>query len=137
VSSRWNWPGPNFLGPGEPEGGQDGGLAGEGAEEFADIGGEGIGSLEGGEVTAAVELRPADDVVVHTPRRWYLLAWDTGRGDWRTFRVDRIQGPLSPAGARFTPRQPPADDMAALDPPELIPVLHALAERLRKAADAS
>jgi predicted DNA-binding transcriptional regulator YafY len=145
--------------------------------------------------------------LVHTPRRWYLLAWDTDRGDWRTFRVDRIQGPLNPPGARFTPRQPPADDVAAyvsqsiasapyryqarilihapledvakhsspaagrleatgkhtcilhtgsnsldelalhvavksfdfqvLDPPELIPVLHTLAERLRKAADAS
>ncbi len=141
--------------------------------------------------------------LVHTPRRWYLLAWDTGHGDWRTFRLDRIQGPLSPPGARFTPRQPPADDVAAyvshsissapyryqarilmhaplaavaqrsspaagrleaidqhtcilhtgsnsldelalyvavkgfafqvLDPPELIPVLHTLAERLRKA----
>jgi predicted DNA-binding transcriptional regulator YafY len=145
--------------------------------------------------------------LVHTPRRWYLLAWDTDRGDWRTFRLDRIQGPLSPPGARFTPRQPPADDVAAyvsqsissapyryqarilihappeavarrsspaagrleatgqdtcilhtgsnsldelaiyiavkgfdfqvLDPPELIPVLRTLAERLREAADAS
>jgi predicted DNA-binding transcriptional regulator YafY len=50
---------------------------------------------------------------VHTPRRWYLLAWDTGRGDWRTFRVDRIQGPLGPAGARFAPRLLPSDDVAA------------------------
>ncbi len=51
--------------------------------------------------------------LVHTPRRWYLLAWDTGPGDWRTFRVDRIQGPLGPPGARFTPRALPADDVAA------------------------
>ena len=51
--------------------------------------------------------------LVHTPRRWYLLAWDTDRGDWRTFRVDRIQGPLGPPGARFTPREPPAGDVAA------------------------
>jgi WYL domain len=51
--------------------------------------------------------------LVHTPRRWYLLAWDTDRGDWRTFRVDRIQGPLATPGARFTPRQPPADDVGA------------------------
>ena len=51
--------------------------------------------------------------LVHTPRRWYLLAWDSGRGDWRTFRVDRIQGPLGPPGARFTPRPLPADDVAA------------------------
>jgi predicted DNA-binding transcriptional regulator YafY len=51
--------------------------------------------------------------LVHTPRRWYLLAWDLGREDWRTFRVDRIDGPLGPPGPRFTPRQPPADDVAA------------------------
>ena len=47
------------------------------------------------------------------PPLWYLLAWDTGPGDWRTFRVDRIQGPLGPPGARFTPRALPADDVAA------------------------
>jgi predicted DNA-binding transcriptional regulator YafY len=51
--------------------------------------------------------------LVHTPRRWYLLAWDTGPGDWRTFGVDRIQPPLGPPGARFTPRPLPADDVAA------------------------
>jgi predicted DNA-binding transcriptional regulator YafY len=51
--------------------------------------------------------------LVHTPRRWYLVAWDTGRGDWRTFRLDRIQGPLGPPGARFTPRPLPSDDIAA------------------------
>jgi predicted DNA-binding transcriptional regulator YafY len=143
--------------------------------------------------------------LVHTPRRWYLLAWDIDRGDWRTFRLDRIQAPVSPPGARFTPRTPPADDIAAyvsqaissapyryqarilirapveavaqrsspaagrleatgphtcilhtgsnsldelalyvalkgfdfqvLHPPELVPVLRALSDRLRKAAD--
>jgi predicted DNA-binding transcriptional regulator YafY len=51
--------------------------------------------------------------LVHTPRRWYLVAWDLGRGDWRTFRVDRIQGPLGPPGARYIPRPLPADDVAA------------------------
>ena len=51
--------------------------------------------------------------LVHTPRRWYLLAWDTGRGDWRTFRVDRVRPPLGPPGARFTPRPLPAGDVAA------------------------
>ncbi len=145
--------------------------------------------------------------LVHTPRRWYLLAWDNDRGDWRIFRLDRILGPPSPPGARFSPRQPPADDVAAyvsqsisaapygyqarvlihapvaavaqrsspaagrleaidrhscilhtgsnsldeialyvavkgfdfqvLDPPELVPVLRTLAERLHKAAEAS
>jgi predicted DNA-binding transcriptional regulator YafY len=144
--------------------------------------------------------------LVHTPRRWYLVAWDLGRDDWRTFRVDRIQGPPGPPGARFAPRRMPADDVAAyvsqsiasapyryqarilfrapladvagrtsaaagrleaagadacilhtgsnsldelalyvglkgfdfrvLDPPELVPVLRSLAERLRRGADA-
>jgi predicted DNA-binding transcriptional regulator YafY len=26
-------------------------------------------------------------------RRWYLLAWDADRADWRTFRVDRVSDP--------------------------------------------
>jgi predicted DNA-binding transcriptional regulator YafY len=51
--------------------------------------------------------------LVHTPRRWYLVAWDLGRQDWRTFRVDRVAGPLGPPGARFTPRPLPASDVAA------------------------
>jgi predicted DNA-binding transcriptional regulator YafY len=51
--------------------------------------------------------------LVHTSRRWYLLAWDTDRADWRTFRVDRFQGAAGPPGARFDPRPPPADDVAA------------------------
>ncbi|WP_214102865.1 helix-turn-helix transcriptional regulator [Acrocarpospora catenulata] len=46
--------------------------------------------------------------LVYTGRRWYLLAWDTARADWRTFRADRIQ-PRTPNGPRFTPRQPPED----------------------------
>ena len=46
-------------------------------------------------------------------RRWYLVAWDTGRDGWRTFRVDRIE-PRTPAGPRFTPRELPGDgDIAA------------------------
>lgn len=52
--------------------------------------------------------------LVHTTRRWYLLAWDIERQDWRTYRVDRIERLLTPAGtgARFTPRPPPAEDVA-------------------------
>jgi len=45
--------------------------------------------------------------------RWYLVAWDLDRGDWRTFRVDRI-GRKVTTGARFTPRQgPDGGDLAA------------------------
>ncbi len=28
--------------------------------------------------------------LVHTGRRWYLVAWDLDRSDWRTFRLDRL-----------------------------------------------
>jgi predicted DNA-binding transcriptional regulator YafY len=45
-------------------------------------------------------------------RRWYLVAWDTDRGDWRTFRADRLQ-PRTPTGPRFAARQPPHGDVAA------------------------
>ena len=50
--------------------------------------------------------------MVHTGSRWYLVAWDTGRGAWRTFRVDRIRSRLV-IGSRFPPRDPPAEDLAA------------------------
>ncbi|GAB3576360.1 WYL domain-containing protein [Amycolatopsis endophytica] len=44
--------------------------------------------------------------------RWYLVAWDLDRRDWRTFRADRIS-PRTPAGPRFTPRDLPGGDVAA------------------------
>ncbi|MEU1035843.1 YafY family protein [Streptomyces mirabilis] len=50
--------------------------------------------------------------LVCTERRWYLVAWDVDRDDWRTFRADRIT-PRPPHGPRFTPRTPPAEDLAA------------------------
>ena len=43
---------------------------------------------------------------------WYLLAWDLDRGDWRTFRADRIT-PRTPTGPRFTPRELPGGSVAA------------------------
>ncbi|WP_326583838.1 YafY family transcriptional regulator [Streptomyces sp. NBC_00487] len=50
--------------------------------------------------------------LVCTERRWYLVGWDVDRADWRTFRVDRVT-PRPPHGPRFTPREPPAEDLAA------------------------
>ncbi|MFD7284758.1 helix-turn-helix transcriptional regulator [Streptomyces sp. NPDC059863] len=44
--------------------------------------------------------------------RWYLVAWDLDREDWRTFRVDRIT-PRTPTGPRFTPRELPGGSVAA------------------------
>jgi predicted DNA-binding transcriptional regulator YafY len=50
--------------------------------------------------------------LVHNGQRWYLVAWDLDRDDWRTFRVDRLT-PLAPVGPRFTPREPPGGDLVA------------------------
>jgi predicted DNA-binding transcriptional regulator YafY len=51
--------------------------------------------------------------LVNVQRRWYLLAWDTDKNAWRTFRADRID-PRTPAGPRFTPRPlPPEQEIAA------------------------
>jgi len=50
-------------------------------------------------------------------RRWYLVGYDLGRHDWRSFRVDRLTGSpgIGPrgTGTRFRPRQLPAADAAA------------------------
>ncbi len=50
--------------------------------------------------------------LVSLGRRWYLVAYDLGRHDWRSFRVDRLTG-SGGTGMRFRPRQLPAADAAA------------------------
>ncbi len=47
--------------------------------------------------------------MVNLGRRWYLVAWDLDRGDWRTFRVDRLVQPRT-TGVRFRPRDIPGGD---------------------------
>lgn len=64
-------------------------------------------SPQGGETLRSVEPHS----VVNFSRHWYLVAWDLDRDDWRTFRVDRLT-PRTPAGPRFTPREPPDGDVA-------------------------
>ncbi|MFD7919374.1 helix-turn-helix transcriptional regulator [Streptomyces sp. NPDC059740] len=49
--------------------------------------------------------------LVRLSRRWYLVAYDLGRHDWRSFRVDRLTAPRG-AGGRFAPRELPAADAA-------------------------
>jgi predicted DNA-binding transcriptional regulator YafY len=44
--------------------------------------------------------------LVHSSRRWYLVARDRDRDAWRTFRVDRIADPVL-TGMRFTHQDPP------------------------------
>ncbi|SDN03146.1 helix-turn-helix transcriptional regulator [Actinacidiphila guanduensis] len=50
--------------------------------------------------------------LVRIDHRWYLVAYDLLRHDWRTFRVDRLADPCG-TGARFRPRELPAADAAA------------------------
>ena len=50
--------------------------------------------------------------LVSLGRRWYLVAYDRDRMDWRSFRLDRIAAP-EPTGQRFRPRDLPADDALA------------------------
>ncbi|MGO4593759.1 helix-turn-helix transcriptional regulator [Leifsonia sp. 2TAF2] len=49
--------------------------------------------------------------LVSIERRWYLVAYDLTRFDWRSFRLDRVAEPR-PTGTRFRPRALPAEDAA-------------------------
>lgn len=44
--------------------------------------------------------------LVATGRRWYLMAWDVDREDWRTFRLDRMRD-VTASTWRFKPREHP------------------------------
>jgi predicted DNA-binding transcriptional regulator YafY len=44
--------------------------------------------------------------LVSTGRRWYLVARDLDKNEWRTFRLDRLRDPL-PTGTRSRPANPP------------------------------
>ncbi len=51
--------------------------------------------------------------LAHTGHRWYLVAWDRMREDWRTFRIDRIVGAPT-VGSHFAPRiSPDGGDLKA------------------------
>ena len=50
--------------------------------------------------------------LVALDRRWYLVAYDLTRNDWRSFRLDRVLGVPQQTGARFRPRALPAADAA-------------------------
>ena len=78
--------------------------------------------------------------LVSAGRRWYLVAWDVRRSDWRTFRVDRLADPQL-AGVRFQPRVLPAADAAEFvarsistmpQPYEATVVTHGPADRVRE-----
>ncbi|MFG2001494.1 helix-turn-helix transcriptional regulator [Spirillospora sp. NPDC048911] len=86
----------------------------------------------------AVSRRQADPhSLVPAGRRWYLVAFDVDRGDWRTFRIDRVTE-ARPTGVRFGPRELPAEDAAAFvrqgrafgSTMRAVLLVHASAERL-------
>ena len=49
--------------------------------------------------------------LVSVGRRWYLVAWDLTRHDWRSFRLDRMSGAAT-TGVRFRQRELPGGDAA-------------------------
>jgi predicted DNA-binding transcriptional regulator YafY len=71
-------------------------------------------SRDGGETRRHVDPHR----LVAAGRRWYLVAFDNDRGDWRTFRADRIGQPAA-TGARIAPRELPAEDAGSFLKDEL------------------
>ena len=65
---------------------------------------------QSGDGTASTRLAEPHRLVC-AGRRWYLLAYDNDRQDWRIFRIDRI-GDLRPTGARTPPRPRHREDAA-------------------------
>ena len=61
---------------------------------------------------SATERRVEPYKLVNWGQRWYLVAYDLGRDDWRTFRVDRMSETRG-VGHRFRARELPAEDIAA------------------------
>lgn len=88
-------------------------------------------------VASARHVEPYRQVLLD--RCWYLLAWDLGRTDWRTFRVDRIAAVEVPGGT-FTARAPLPDTMVHRSATEPAAVVHfdapvsAVSPRLRAEA---
>jgi len=74
--------------------------------------------------------------LVSLGRRWYLVAWDRDRTDWRSFRLDRISAP-EPTGQRFRARDLPAADALAFVQQGIrrMPQRYVVRVRLAMAAD--
>jgi predicted DNA-binding transcriptional regulator YafY len=77
--------------------------------------------------------------LVSLGRRWYLVAYDLTRHDWRSFRLDRLAEPRNTA-ERFRPRELPGGDAAAFvragidgapSPYAVEAIVHAPAEAVR------
>lgn len=60
---------------------------------------------------AAERRRVEAHKIIHVNGRWYLISWDLGREDWRTFRLDRMSG-VARTGRTYADRPFPAEDAA-------------------------
>jgi predicted DNA-binding transcriptional regulator YafY len=69
--------------------------------------GFGYRTREGDDMARSVEPHR----LVSVGRRWYLVAWDLVRHDWRSFRLDRMSG-VGTTGVRFRQRDLPGGDAA-------------------------
>lgn len=74
--------------------------------------------------------------LVSLGRRWYLVAYDRDRHDWRSFRLDRISDP-QPTGQRVRPRELPAEDALAFVRAGLSSMPQRYAVRVRIVDDAA
>lgn len=63
---------------------------------------------DGGQTSRRVEPHR----LVLLGRRWYLVAWDLTRYDWRSFRLDRLAEARN-VGGQYPVRELPAEDAAA------------------------
>ncbi|MCC3291404.1 MULTISPECIES: YafY family protein [unclassified Arthrobacter] len=63
-----------------------------------------------GDVGFSPPRRAEPHHLVASRGRWYLVAWDLDRNDWRIFRADRIT-PRLPAGPRFRERELPGGNV--------------------------
>ncbi|WP_426512829.1 helix-turn-helix transcriptional regulator [Dactylosporangium sp. McL0621] len=71
--------------------------------------------------------------LVTTGRRWYLMAWDADRDDWRTFRLDRMRT-VEATTWRFRPREHPDPAAFVQRAVAEAPYRHVARVRLRAAA---
>lgn len=85
---------------------------------------------------ARTQRRVEPHALVRLGRRWYLFAWDLGRGDWRTLRVDRTSAARA-EGGRFRPRDLPGTDAVAVVESSIrtAPALHDVRAVLHVPAD--
>ena len=74
--------------------------------------------------------------MVSLGRRWYLVAYDRDRQDWRSFRRRPDHRRRAPRGQRFRPRELPADDALSFVQAGIRRMPQRYAVRVRLDADA-